>query len=70
LEDLSDDIDEDIELDVIALCCDFVESTLNVALQDTGCDSLEDLRDNTTVIMVREGEEEDGSDTVIIYQSF
>jgi len=53
LDDLSDDIGEDIELDVVALCCDYSEyESLDAYCADYGAEfeSLDDLRDHTEVI--------------------
>lgn len=52
LEDLSDDIGEDIELDVIAICCDYTEDTIEYFLNQYELETLEELEDNTTVIRV------------------
>lgn len=38
LENLSDDIGEPIELDVIALCCDYNESTIEEIISDYNMD--------------------------------
>lgn len=62
LEQLENDIDEKIELDVIALCCDYSESSIKDALENYGLESLDDLRNNTTVIEV--------DDDTIIYQNY
>lgn len=61
LEQLEDDTGEQIELDVIALCCDFNEVDISEVERETGI-KLEDLGDHTTVITV--------DDETIIYQSF
>ena len=58
LEELSDDIGEDIEVDVIAICCDFTEyaSLLDFNQEYYGYDSdrfmtdIDELRDHTQVI--------------------
>lgn len=42
---------DDIELDVIALCCDFTEDDLDSVLKSYGLDSFEELQDNTWAIM-------------------
>ncbi len=42
---------DDIELDVIALCCDFSEDSLENVLKDYGLDSFEELQNNTWAIM-------------------
>jgi len=62
LEDYEDSCDEEIELDVIALCCDYSEDDVGDVLESYELDSIEDLRDNTMVIEIN-------SDT-IIYQQF
>jgi hypothetical protein len=38
LEQLSDDIGQDVELDVIAICCDYTEGTFKVVASDYGID--------------------------------
>ena len=56
LDDLSDDTGEPIELDVIAICCDWCEyTTLADALKEYGLDCFEDLYDNTMVIELANG---------------
>lgn len=60
------DTGEEIELDVIALCCDYTESRLSEVLKEYSLESLDELRDNTTVIIVDDGDE----DPIVIYQSF
>lgn len=67
LEDLESDIGTEIELDVIAICCDFHEGKLSVVLSEYSLGSLDELRDNTLVIMVDSESEEDPT---IIYQGF
>ena len=62
LEQLEEDIGEGIELDVIALCCDYTESTIEEALSNYNLDSLDELRDNTLVLEV--------DDNTIIYQNY
>ena len=57
LEELSEDMGEPIELDVIALCCDFTEyNSVKEFNRDYGEDieDIEDIRDFTTVIQVNE----------------
>ena len=46
-----DGIGEDIELDVIALCCDFSEDDLDSVLESYDLESFEELQDNTWAIM-------------------
>ena len=52
LEELSDELGTNIDLDVIGLCCDWSEDTLENALKETGCTDIEEIRDSTTVIEV------------------
>ncbi len=62
---LEEDTEQEMELDVIAICCDFTESTLQEVAQNYSItlDEVEEyLHDNTFVIQVDE-------DTVI-YQNF
>lgn len=59
LEYLSEDIGEDIELDVIALCCDYEEDTIEYFLEQYEVETIEELKDITTVIEV-------GIDRIII----
>jgi len=53
-EFLEDDTGEEMELDVIALCCDYTEYESLEALQYEWIDikDMEDLNDNTIVIMI------------------
>lgn len=57
-EQLEDDIGEEIELDVVAICCDYSEMTLDEINQDysreykTLEEAIEDLQDETSVIPV------------------
>ena len=67
LESLEDDTGTELELDVVGLCCDFAEDTLSNVLKEYNLESLEELQDHTTVIMV--GSESDENPT-IIYPSF
>ena len=56
LDDLSDDIGEPLELDVIAICCDFAEyTTVAEALEAYSLESLDDLYDNTLVLELANG---------------
>lgn len=61
-EQLEEDLGQDIEVDVIAICCDYSEIEIKDIERETGCENLEDLQDNTTVIEV--------DDERIIYQNF
>lgn len=64
LEQLSEDLGEDIELDVIALCCEYSEYKNLKELQEDypDVDSMDDLESNTLVIPI------DGTDGFIIQQ--
>jgi len=73
LENYEEDSGQEMELDVIALCCDYSEYTLAEINQDYGylsengefeslSDAVECLRDNTTVIEV--------DDDMVIVQDF
>ena len=66
-EQYEEDTGEEIELDVIAICCDFAESTPAEIRQnysiDEGIDLIEYLQERTTVIEI------DGSDN-LIYLAF
>ena len=52
LEDYEEQTEEQIELDVIALCCDFTEyETVEDLLEDYSTfDDLDEIKDNTLVI--------------------
>lgn len=64
LYDFLDDMGESepVELDVIAICCDFSEEPLQDILDNYGLESLEELQDNTLVIAVL--------DDSIVYQVY
>ncbi len=51
-----------IELDVIAICCDFTECTIKEVLNDYDLQSLDELQENTTVLKI--------DDENIIYQNY
>ena len=61
-EQLEEDLGEDIEFDVIAICCDYSEDTIENVLKEYNLESIDELRDQTTVIEV--------DDETIIYQCF
>lgn len=68
LESLAEDTGTPMELDVIALCCDYSEETLeDIKGNYTDIKTLEDLQDNTTVIMVDDKDEENPT---VIYQAY
>lgn len=52
----------DIELDVIALCCDFSEDNLEDVLNNYELDSLEELQNQTWAVML--------DDDTVLYQIF
>ena len=62
LEQYEDDTDEQIELDVVALCCEYTEYNDLKELQENynNIENMDDLRDNTQVIEI------DGTDRFII----
>lgn len=62
LEQLEQDTGEELELDVIAICCDYTESTIEDALKDNNCESIEELESDTQVIRV--------DDETVIYQNY
>ena len=66
LEELEEDIGEPIELDVIALCCEYTEYSSFEELQENypHIEDLDDLMNYTTVIEV--GDEDEG----LIIQDF
>jgi len=69
LDDLGDDMEEPIELDVIALCCEFAEyDSLREFQEDYGNDykSLEDIEDRTILIPL--DDKKDGLTSFIIKQ--
>jgi hypothetical protein len=50
---LEEDLGEELELDVIALCCDYGEyGSIEEALADYGFESINELEDRTTVIPI------------------
>ncbi len=51
-----------IELDVIAICCDFTECTIKEVLNNYDLQSLYELQENTTVLKI--------DDENIIYQNY
>jgi len=57
----AEDTMEPLEVDVVALCCDFIEVDIEDLKEQVGCD-LEELEESTAVIHV--------DDETIIYQVF
>lgn len=53
---------EGFELDVIAICCDFSESSIKEVLSDYDLESIEELEQNTTVLKI--------DDETVIYQNY
>lgn len=62
LYDYLESLDSDIELDVIALCCDFAEDKLETVLKEYNLETFEELQNNTWAVMV--------DDETVLYQSF
>jgi hypothetical protein len=62
LEQYEEETGQEIELDVIALCCEYSEEPLQDVLDNYNLASLEKLQDNTQVIPV--------DDETIIYLQF
>jgi hypothetical protein len=58
----SDDSETDYELDVIALCCEFSEDTIENVLKEHNLDSLDELHAETVVVW--------SDDTNVLYQCF
>ncbi len=54
LEEYEESTGEEVELDIIALCCEYTEYENLKELQENYSDieSIEELRDHTTVIMI------------------
>lgn len=52
LEQYEEDADTEIELDVIALCCEFSEFDIKDALESYNAETLEELQNNYNVIVV------------------
>lgn len=67
LEEIDECSDVEMELDVIAICCDWAEDTIENVLEEYNLDCIEDLENETTVLLVSGGRE---LDDTIIYQSF
>ena len=49
-EEYEENTGTEIELDVIAICCDYTESTIIEALENYGLNSIEDLEEETIVL--------------------
>ena len=75
LEELENCSGEEIELDVIAICCEYTEANISEALERYDLKSLDELEDNTMVLYVDElsnyqsyDEDEDGDKRIIYIQ--
>ena len=73
-EQYEEDTGKEIELDVIAICCEFSEYASLAEFQadyGTEYETIDDIRDNTTVIDIDLDEDEDGNeDGSFIIQNF
>jgi hypothetical protein len=67
LEEVERSSDIEIELDVIAICCDYTECTIKEALDTYGLESYDELFENTMVLNVDDIED---SDSRIIYKNY
>tara|TARA_R100001443_G_scaffold116675_2_gene137982 strand:- start:41 stop:361 length:321 start_codon:yes stop_codon:yes gene_type:complete len=73
LEMLSDDLGQPIELDVIALCCEYAEyDNLEEFQADYGdeYETIKDIQNETSVIMIDDYEVKELNDTRFIIQQF
>ena len=62
LEEYGESTGEPVELDVIALCCEYSEDTIESVLENYDLKNIEELEDHTTVIRL-------AADSVL-YQSY
>lgn len=69
LFDYFEEIDSEMELDVIAICCEWQEGTVAEALEEYNLESIEKLAEHTTVLLV-DGDDSNGKDSRIIWQQF
>ena len=81
LENLSEEMGEPIELDVIALCCEYSEMTLTEVIKemgegvytigdDGGDDIIEDVIDDLSADTSVLGHEWTGEEYIVVFQSF
>lgn len=70
IEELESDTGEEVEFDVISLCCDFEENNLGCILESYNLSSLDELYENTTVILVDDGLRDNDLDKTIIYSPY
>ena len=52
LEEYEESTGDQIELDIVALCCDYTEEELETVLKDYGYKDIEELRENCQVIVI------------------
>ncbi len=62
LESLAEDTGLPLEIDVIGLCCEFAEIHTDDIKNETGCESIKELEQMTTVLKI--------DDNTIIYRVF
>jgi hypothetical protein len=63
-EALSEEIEEFIELDVIAICCDFTEESVYDTLESYNLESIEELENKTIVVSHNQLE------ATVVYKNF
>ena len=49
------ELEDNIELDIVAICCDWAEIPLEYMERETGCQTLEKLEESTTVYELSNG---------------
>lgn len=54
-EELEENMGSPIELDVVAICCEWSEEELEDVLKSYDCEDIDELRDNTTCIELCNG---------------
>jgi hypothetical protein len=64
LETLSEDQRADIEIDIIALCCDYSEGSVYDVCENYSLESIDELEENTIVIM------HDQLNAMVLYKLF
>ena len=62
LEEWESDLGSPLELDVVALCCEWVEEPIKDALENYDLETLKELEDATTVLRINE--------ETIVYQPY
>lgn len=70
LFDYLEEIDSEMELDVIAICCEWQEGTVAEALEQYSLDTLNDLLDKTTVLIIDGDLFDADNDSLIVWQQF